>query len=378
MKAIIPLTVFTLTTTVFSNIAHAAVLDPNSVSATYQAGVTSSYSAQTSVASPGGSCNPATIDCATDHNYNFNVSDGTNQGDLRLNPANSFTSSATPYNLVTQPTRVSMETVPIANNLFNDLTGLFYEQASATAVGQGVDPGIIELVSSSAGSDVSAISTIGTSQFINNGLESILDNRFFDNERYDVFFGNDGTQTPTPANSGFLLLERGGNDSIKIAAITSLGADDRPTAYGPLITVQTTDWVPQGFNLLTKIFGRDTGAALYSARGTNNLQELEGVLVTFADLGIIPDQTVYGYSIFGSDVDTASHDLTDPTTFPVNTTGINGLDLAYTGLFTSDNQLVLIPSPVPVLSPIALLFLILGLTGILQRQSKKLVNSARK
>ncbi len=122
-------------------------------------------------------------------------------------------------------------------------------------------------------------------------------------ERVDVIWFQ-GIQTSTPANAVFPILERAGNDNVAVAAITSLNPDGTPASYGTLIGIGENFWtggvaytVPQ-FTVLR----RETA-------GTNPIplldigsQNVEGMALSFTELGISANQSVFGYSIFAADV----------------------------------------------------------------------------
>ncbi len=172
-------------------------------------------------------------------------------------------------------------------------------------------------------------------------------------ERLDVVFEDGLTATTALA---FSVFERGttnSHDPFGIAAITAVDAAGRPTAYGPLIkfgagtaygNYGTTDLVPSSTNWVVtrnKVSNQGAPATHPSAKVTS--QAVGGVTVavvgTVADngLGIAAGTTIYGYSLFAGDVTgTGTQNLTDPTTFPLNSssnTGAGGIDLiAYTGV----------------------------------------------
>lgn len=156
-------------------------------------------------------------------------------------------------------------------------------------------------------------------------------------ERVDVLWYT-GIVTCEPDNAVFPIIERGGNDEIKIAAVLSLDENGDPASYSPLIDIEDADWpggTTQGelynnFLVLRRQtiganpiplinFGVDTG---------DGAQLVQGVAVSFTEFGISANEIVYGYSLFAFDVNAVDHDLTDPTTFPSTTLASDsGLDL---------------------------------------------------
>ncbi|WP_286755031.1 T9SS type A sorting domain-containing protein [Roseivirga sp. UBA838] len=153
-------------------------------------------------------------------------------------------------------------------------------------------------------------------------------------ERVDIIWYT-GIVTCEPDNAIFPVVERGGNDEIKVAAITSLDINGDPDGYSSMVLIQDSDWPQAGqtFNnyliLRRQTVGQNPLPLINIGTFVGQTsQTVQGVAVSFTELGIAPNQVVYGYSIFASDVDDAVHDLTDISTFPTNTTAANsGLDL---------------------------------------------------
>lgn len=167
-------------------------------------------------------------------------------------------------------------------------------------------------------------------------------------ERVDIIWYN-GIVTCAPENAVFPVVERGGNDEIKVAAITSLDANGDPNGYSDMVLIEDSDWpqVGQSFNnylvFRRQTVGQDPLPLLNIGTFVGQTgQTVQGVAVSFTELGIAANQVVYGYSIFASDVDDVSHDLTDISTFPTTTTAANsGIDLVagVTAAVSSDNCL---------------------------------------
>lgn len=160
-------------------------------------------------------------------------------------------------------------------------------------------------------------------------------------ERVDVIW-NTGVVTCEPDNAVFPVIERGGNDEIKIAAILSLDSNGDPASYSSLIDIEDADWpggttngqLYQDFLVLRReVLGNDpipliNFGANQTANGPGSAQLVQGVAVTFTEFGIAANQVVYGYSLFAFDVNAVTHTLTDPSTFPTDTQASDsGLDL---------------------------------------------------
>lgn len=160
-------------------------------------------------------------------------------------------------------------------------------------------------------------------------------------ERLDVIWYT-GLVTCEPDSAVFPIIERGGNDQIKIAAILSLDINGDPATYGAMIDIEDSDWPDptnagtgggRSFDNFLILRRQDTGLdpSPIINIGTifgQSAQSLQGVAVSFDELGVSQNQVIYGFSIFAFDTNATDHDLTDIFTFPTNTLSSNsGLDL---------------------------------------------------
>lgn len=164
-------------------------------------------------------------------------------------------------------------------------------------------------------------------------------------ERVDVIFSSG--LTPIAENlttHGFLIMDRGGNDFFKVAAITGLDGSNDPTGYGALHGVISTTWGSSLLPLMrVAVLRQETGAlnntALFPVKHFSG-QTVAGVFVTFQDLGISAGQTFYGFSLFANDVTGISpQNLLNPATFPTNTGETPG-GLDWLGGSTQDRKSV--------------------------------------
>ena len=179
-------------------------------------------------------------------------------------------------------------------------------------------------------------------------------------ERVDVIWFQ-GIQTSSPTTAIFPIIERGGNDNVAVAAITSLNADGTPASYGTLLGIGETAWT--GGNAYTvdefMIFRRETAGSDPLPLGDIGPQNIEGMAITLDNLGISANQSIFGYSIFAADVvngfvsgsslTTGSAtiaggiDLTDISTFPSGTlSSDSGMDLiaGVSAAVASDDNLI--------------------------------------
>jgi uncharacterized repeat protein (TIGR01451 family) len=237
--------------------------------------------------------------------------------------------------------------------------------------------------------EVGSIEEAMLSQVINRGIDNVFNNvpetpttagglTFFEQtanniQRIDYIIAAPGiTVSPEQqGNIGFLILERGGNDPFKIAAITGLDGDI-PTAYGPLINVPAGTWgnttdVP----VATAVLRDDLNTAppageprfrpSHVVGNLNTTQNIQGIFFPINSLipgGNTPAaNTIFGYSLFAADVNVPAANLLDISTFPINTpgNGSGGLDLVAGGFgliertgasnFTLSKRITSLPDP---------------------------------
>jgi len=182
------------------------------------------------------------------------------------------------------------------------------------------------------GSTFSDMETILLGRSVNYGTDNLFSNTTGNSnniERVDYLY-NSGISigAASTGDVGFVVLERGGNDVIQVAAILSKDASQNPASYGPLVTINTADWGASGFNYESVVFRRDPTDTKYRPSADLGVQNIEGVFLTFSDLGIASGQTFFGYSIFPDD---AGSDLVGLSNAPLAST--NGLDLIEGGGF---------------------------------------------
>ena len=178
------------------------------------------------------------------------------------------------------------------------------------------------------------------SEFINIGTDNVFANKnegtpnYNNIERVD-FLVNNGliVKENYVDNAGFLLLERGGNDPVKVAAITAVDDNGNPTEFGNLLSISSNTWGDSGIALKTSVFQDEPLIWTEPSRTTKiGNQNIKGIFVSIASLGITSGQTIYGYSVFPYDINTT--DLVDFSNFPTDTasgSGEGGIDLISSG-----------------------------------------------
>jgi len=190
----------------------------------------------------------------------------------------------------------------------------------------------------------------------NAGYDNILVNsatNFANVERIDVIYFS-GVVTSSPSTAVFPIVERGGNDDIRVAAIRGLDANGVPNDYYPtVIRVSndgTTDWGDLGQSHISLVMRRQDATSNPLPVQVLGTQNINGSAIAFSEFGVTADDIVYGYSIMGDDVTVTGSDLVDftnSTNYPTNTGSGSGLDLI-AGISTavsSDNNLTRAKGP---------------------------------
>jgi hypothetical protein len=143
--------------------------------------------------------------------------------------------------------------------------------------------------------------------------------------------------------SGVAVIDRGVGDAFKIAAIKTLDASGNPALFGNLLTVTAAsfgpDLLPASFNFCILINDIKYYSQSRPSKGYN--QNLRGVYISIADLGIATGQRFFGYALFGPDVTVA---YTDWTRYPNNSNDGNQLDpVNIMGFYKSPGSLLALP-----------------------------------
>ncbi len=214
---------------------------------------------------------------------------------------------------------------------------------------------------------VAEADAIYLSNNLNAGYDNILVNEDdlatgsieVETERVDIIWYS-GIQTSSPTTAVFPIIERGGNDNIVVAPITSLDSNGDPASYGTAIGIGETDWPGTGQTYTQYLILRRETVGVDPIPLLNiGSQVVQGMAVSFDEMGISANQSIFGYSIFPADVasgytsgtDLTSGaitvaggvDLTDISTFPTNTlSSDSGLDLVagVSAAVASDDNLI--------------------------------------
>ncbi|MFE4106689.1 hypothetical protein [Almyronema epifaneia] len=188
---------------------------------------------------------------------------------------------------------------------------------------------------------VDDMTTAMLSRISNRGIDNAFsnDNSVASNnvERIDYIVSS-GLSVPSAnlGDIGFLILERGGNDPFKIAAITALDSNGNPSAFGQVVSVDSSVWGYSGYNIRTAVMRREESETNFRPSHLVSSQPVDGVYISVSDLGVAANQKIYGYALFPNDISSSltNNDLVNLTNFPTTTSGASGeggLDLVAGG-----------------------------------------------
>ena len=185
--------------------------------------------------------------------------------------------------------------------------------------------------------------------FTNNGNSDGNNNNI---ERVDVIF-KEGISSSSAEKAGFALFDRGvenAHDPFRIAAIIAIDANGNPTAFGPVRTciggngTNNGSWghpslVNGNRDLSVYVMRKEAAEAQLRSSAAIN-QQLGGVFFSFADLGVMANQVIYGYALLSVDgvINPTSRQLlnvSDQSVYPLNTNEAvgGGLDLIAVNAF---------------------------------------------
>lgn len=278
------------------------------LSASYQPGTSTSFN--TTVANP---CTTADYSvCGSNITVEFGVG-ATN--DLAVT---SFTAGTDTYSLVRLADRIEFQRIDNPG-VTGERQLIFFERSgsSRTRMRSSFSNTMEDVM-------LSALANRGLDNAFSNTPGDVASNNI---ERIDYIISS-GLTLPGAVQGGvgFLILERGGNDPFKIAAITSLDASGNPASFAPIKTISNATWGFSGFNFRTAVMRREANETLFRPSHATGSQPIDGVFISLTDLGISAGQTVYGYALFPNDVPTGSdsNDLVNLVGFPTDTSGASG------------------------------------------------------
>ena len=173
--------------------------------------------------------------------------------------------------------------------------------------------------------------------FYNVGSDNVFDNSMSsqnnnDIERVDVVFDN-GYIVNSADNQYVTVGERGKNNFIDIAIITSIDVNGTPTSYSTVYRATTASMTT--IETLPSTVLRKEASDTDFRPSTALNQAVAIRAVKFSDFGLANGTTIYGYSILPPDYNTGN--ILDWNTYPTNTnSSLGGLDLVLFNYFSSD------------------------------------------
>ena len=190
------------------------------------------------------------------------------------------------------------------------------------------------------------------SAMINHGADNVFSDQGDSNgnnnniQRIDYLFPDGLPVHSHIEQRGFLVMDRGGNDRFKIAAVTALDTNGKPVSFGPVVSVLETQWGASGVTLETVVMrGYTENGDVQHPSANLGAQPLAGVFLSWQTLGLKTNDLFYGYALAANDATTngAYWTQTDnPAYFPINTSPdstYGGLDLISGGLMFYDEML---------------------------------------
>ncbi len=127
-----------------------------------------------------------------------------------------------------------------------------------------------------------------------------------------------------PAQTGVLLLERGGNDPVRIAAVLSVDAAGKPLTFGTPITVPATGWTTVLAGLPSTVLRKTAADTAWRPSQPINPQNIGGVFVSYEELGVAVGTPVAGVAVVAGDQVSFDSDFVTTTS---EASGAGGLDL---------------------------------------------------
>lgn len=263
--------------------------------------------------SPGPSI--TTTDFETDNGTDFDVNTGGgNPLSLQSLIAEDGSTAGLQYNILDLPFEVTLQrsSPDTTSNIQFFITG-----------GAGTDSNPYDV----AGELTSVMEEAYNSRNLGVGVENMFSNGGGTDknvERVDYIYSGGITARSSESQDtdeyGFAFFERDANNNFGIAAITGIDGDNNVTSFGDLIMFGDSDvtggntdlnWGPNNltgaltnngqYAILTGEIGDDLEDYDFTSTGTG--QDIGGVFITFEELGINQDETIFGYAIFAGDQD---------------------------------------------------------------------------
>ena len=226
--------------------------------------------------------------------------------------------------------RVEVRRDDIADLVTGEPCGIFVERLADGDQSQSL---AADYPSDGSGTGNCDIAAMLESRVINRGALDLFSNVLPDAkniERLDYIF-DFGLLAPlhdaAMARAGHVVSEKSSNNPVKVAAILALDEFGQPSDYGPQIFVDRSGCVDPAlcysptplthqYTFLQNEFRSPQGFPTETER---TVESVGLAYISTALLGLRAGQRYYGFSFFADDVDSNVHVLTDPATFPNDT-----------------------------------------------------------
>jgi hypothetical protein len=233
-------------------------------------------------------------------------------------------------------TRVTVNRIANANVSDLDKQTLFFERSSRSGNDAYFTPTYANIQEAV---NTRIMNRGGDNVFYNDGSDQTKNNI----ERIDLIIDG-GVFSPDNTKAGFVINERGGNDNFKVAAITSLDGSGNVSVLGSLVSVSASQWGNTGKSVLTTVFQRGGSDTYMRPNQDLSAQDIHSIFISYSDLGIANNVTIYGIAVFPDDVN-GTMDLIGLSDVPLNTASSSnpqgGLDLmGGGGYFGSESVIV--------------------------------------
>jgi hypothetical protein len=266
---------------------------------------------------------------------------------VNITSVTQFTVNGHPRPFITWPINATVKLRRLGNAYVNDTRNYYnFWSVASSLPATGATSGTFNLLAPEITSPEAA--------FISNNINSGYDNIFQNTisslhanniERVDYILPG-GLKPKVQLDvdgAGPVVFDRGAGDPFKIALILSLDNNGDPLTFGPLVSVNASQFGPDlkasPSNYCIVTHDPDFGSA--SRPSTTQTQNMRGVFMSLGDLGLAVNQYFYGYALFGTDVATA---VTDWTTYPNNTNSGSQLDpVNVISIFKDVNSLLPVP-----------------------------------
>ncbi|MCB0485688.1 MAG: hypothetical protein KDC47_05795, partial [Flavobacteriaceae bacterium] len=185
-----------------------------------------------------------------------------------------------------------------------------------------IHPGLIEVANNYTSPYFATIQDVLRSNIIDVGLDNTFNNDINDEtsniERIDVLFDNPVTLAAIDLTSGFPIFERNGSGNVAVSVILSVDVLGNPMSYSNIVinsgygaSLDLGGTVNYAYDILTKL----ESDVDYTLSDPNGSQSLSAIFFSWADFGLTPGTTIYGYSVGAADSPTAPGDFLDYATF---------------------------------------------------------------